>query len=170
MHGYVCAKNILLARDGLDSDGGPFIKLSDPGIPITVLTREGKSLAIPQMTHYLCVWTERPKTNAILSWLHRIPMLLVCSESGNAYSVSIRTASQAYCACFCLSGMNDIYDTLHSLTKHLQSSSYWDTEKKKLWFKRRTWTFKRRWDENFCKHKFTENIFINIRVFKRHSL
>ncbi|CAB1332220.1 unnamed protein product, partial [Coregonus sp. 'balchen'] len=32
--------NILLARDGVDSEGGPFIKLSDPGIPITVLTRE----------------------------------------------------------------------------------------------------------------------------------
>lgn len=40
----MCAKNILLARDGLGNDeGGPFIKLSDPGIPITVLTREGKS-------------------------------------------------------------------------------------------------------------------------------
>uniref|UniRef100_A0A672Z4E9 Tyrosine-protein kinase n=1 Tax=Sphaeramia orbicularis TaxID=375764 RepID=A0A672Z4E9_9TELE len=38
VHGYVCAKNILLARDGLETDeGGPFIKLSDPGIPITVL-------------------------------------------------------------------------------------------------------------------------------------
>lgn len=43
VHGFVCAKNILLARDGLDTDeGGPFIKLSDPGIPITVLTREGE--------------------------------------------------------------------------------------------------------------------------------
>uniref|UniRef100_A0A672Z5C6 Tyrosine-protein kinase n=1 Tax=Sphaeramia orbicularis TaxID=375764 RepID=A0A672Z5C6_9TELE len=41
VHGYVCAKNILLARDGLETDeGGPFIKLSDPGIPITVLSRE----------------------------------------------------------------------------------------------------------------------------------
>ncbi|TWW58204.1 Tyrosine-protein kinase JAK1 [Takifugu flavidus] len=41
VHGFVCAKNILLARDGLGIDeGGPFIKLSDPGIPITVLTRE----------------------------------------------------------------------------------------------------------------------------------
>ncbi|XP_044057116.1 tyrosine-protein kinase JAK1 [Siniperca chuatsi] len=41
VHGFVCAKNILLARDGLGTDeGGPFIKLSDPGIPITVLTRE----------------------------------------------------------------------------------------------------------------------------------
>lgn len=43
VHGFVCAKNILLARDGLGIDeGGPFIKLSDPGIPITVLTREGE--------------------------------------------------------------------------------------------------------------------------------
>ncbi|KAF7657152.1 hypothetical protein LDENG_00031210 [Lucifuga dentata] len=41
VHGFVCAKNILLARDGLGIDeGGPFIKLSDPGIPITVLSRE----------------------------------------------------------------------------------------------------------------------------------
>lgn len=41
VHGFVCAKNILLARDGMGEDeGGPFIKLSDPGIPITVLTRE----------------------------------------------------------------------------------------------------------------------------------
>ncbi|KAM9849003.1 tyrosine-protein kinase JAK1 [Aulostomus maculatus] len=41
VHGFVCAKNVLLARDGLGADeGGPFIKLSDPGIPITVLTRE----------------------------------------------------------------------------------------------------------------------------------
>ncbi|XP_029001957.1 tyrosine-protein kinase JAK1 [Betta splendens] len=41
VHGFVCAKNILLARDGLDpNEGGPFIKLSDPGLPITVLSRE----------------------------------------------------------------------------------------------------------------------------------
>lgn len=42
VHGFVCAKNILLAREGLDSEEeeGPFIKLSDPGIPITVLSRE----------------------------------------------------------------------------------------------------------------------------------
>uniref|UniRef100_A0A3B5AH25 Tyrosine-protein kinase n=1 Tax=Stegastes partitus TaxID=144197 RepID=A0A3B5AH25_9TELE len=41
IHGFVSAKNILLARDGLGADeGGPFIKLSDRGIPITVLTRE----------------------------------------------------------------------------------------------------------------------------------
>uniref|UniRef100_A0A3P8WN30 Tyrosine-protein kinase n=1 Tax=Cynoglossus semilaevis TaxID=244447 RepID=A0A3P8WN30_CYNSE len=48
VHGFVCAKNILLARDGLDPDeGGPFIKLSDPGIPITVLNREERVHRIP---------------------------------------------------------------------------------------------------------------------------
>nr|AMV91900.1 janus kinase 1 [Acanthogobius hasta] len=41
VHGFVCAKNILLAREGVAKDEeGPFIKLSDPGIPITVLSRE----------------------------------------------------------------------------------------------------------------------------------
>lgn len=43
MHGNVCTKNILLAREGIDSEYGPFIKLSDPGIPITVLSRQGMS-------------------------------------------------------------------------------------------------------------------------------
>ncbi|XP_077462571.1 tyrosine-protein kinase JAK1 [Stigmatopora argus] len=48
VHGFVCAKNILLARSGLEDDqGGPFIKLSDPGIPITVLTREERVHRIP---------------------------------------------------------------------------------------------------------------------------
>lgn len=43
VHGYVCAKNVLLTRGGLDPDeGGPFIKLSDPGLPITVLNGEGE--------------------------------------------------------------------------------------------------------------------------------
>uniref|UniRef100_A0A8C6U7V4 Tyrosine-protein kinase n=1 Tax=Neogobius melanostomus TaxID=47308 RepID=A0A8C6U7V4_9GOBI len=43
VHGFVCAKNILLAREGLnkeEEEEGPFIKLSDSGIPITVLSRE----------------------------------------------------------------------------------------------------------------------------------
>ncbi|MBN3302191.1 JAK1 kinase, partial [Amia calva] len=40
VHGYVCTKNILVAREGLDNEGTPFVKLSDPGIPITVLLRE----------------------------------------------------------------------------------------------------------------------------------
>lgn len=41
VHGNVCTKNLLLAREGIDSEIGPFIKLSDPGIPVSVLSRQG---------------------------------------------------------------------------------------------------------------------------------
>ncbi|XP_046708701.1 tyrosine-protein kinase JAK1-like isoform X2 [Silurus meridionalis] len=40
VHGYVCTKNILLAKDGLDEIHAPFIKLSNPGVSITTLSRE----------------------------------------------------------------------------------------------------------------------------------
>lgn len=63
VHGFICAKNILLARDGLGGDeGGPFIKLSDPGIPITVLTREGEPTVETYHTHPF-FGSVKPKTN-----------------------------------------------------------------------------------------------------------
>ncbi|XP_062382739.1 tyrosine-protein kinase JAK1-like [Sardina pilchardus] len=46
VHGFVCAKNILLARDGLDGDA-PFMKLSHPGIPSTSLSKEERLDRIP---------------------------------------------------------------------------------------------------------------------------
>lgn len=43
IHGNVCAKNVLLIRKEDRKTGSlPFIKLSDPGISITVLPREGE--------------------------------------------------------------------------------------------------------------------------------
>uniref|UniRef100_A0A6I8PGC1 Tyrosine-protein kinase n=1 Tax=Ornithorhynchus anatinus TaxID=9258 RepID=A0A6I8PGC1_ORNAN len=47
VHGNVCTKNILLAREGIDAECSPFIKLSDPGIPITVLSRQERVERIP---------------------------------------------------------------------------------------------------------------------------
>ncbi|NWX19438.1 TYK2 kinase, partial [Aegotheles bennettii] len=44
VHGNVCAKNILLARKGLEEGSMPFAKLSDPGLSFTVLSREGTGL------------------------------------------------------------------------------------------------------------------------------
>lgn len=44
MHGNVCAKNILLARKGLEEGAVPFVKLSDPGLSFAVLSREGIGL------------------------------------------------------------------------------------------------------------------------------
>lgn len=43
IHGNVCAKNVLLIREeDLMTGSLPFIKLSDPGISITVLPKEGE--------------------------------------------------------------------------------------------------------------------------------
>lgn len=41
VHGNVCAKNILLARKGLEDGSAPFAKLSDPGVSFAALSREG---------------------------------------------------------------------------------------------------------------------------------
>uniref|UniRef100_H3ADK6 Tyrosine-protein kinase JAK1 n=1 Tax=Latimeria chalumnae TaxID=7897 RepID=H3ADK6_LATCH len=49
VHGNVCTKNILLARQGIDNEVGPFIKLSDQGIPVTVLSREECVERIPRI-------------------------------------------------------------------------------------------------------------------------
>lgn len=36
----MCTNNIILTREGSDSETGPFTKLSDPGIPVSVLSRQ----------------------------------------------------------------------------------------------------------------------------------
>lgn len=44
IHGNICAKNLLLAREGDPSQGSPpFIKLSDPGISVAMLGMSGKA-------------------------------------------------------------------------------------------------------------------------------
>ncbi|XP_019476750.1 non-receptor tyrosine-protein kinase TYK2 [Meleagris gallopavo] len=47
VHGNVCAKNVLLARTGLGDGTQPFVKLSDPGVSFTALTREERVDRIP---------------------------------------------------------------------------------------------------------------------------
>uniref|UniRef100_A0A671V986 Tyrosine-protein kinase n=1 Tax=Sparus aurata TaxID=8175 RepID=A0A671V986_SPAAU len=47
VHGNVCAKNILVARRGLEPGTTPFVKLSDPGIALSVLSREERLERIP---------------------------------------------------------------------------------------------------------------------------
>lgn len=47
VHGNVCAKNVLLARTGLCDGTLPFIKLSDPGVSFTALSREERVDRIP---------------------------------------------------------------------------------------------------------------------------
>lgn len=42
VHGNVCGRNILLARLGQAEGTSPFIKLSDPGVGLNALSREGE--------------------------------------------------------------------------------------------------------------------------------
>lgn len=68
IHGNVCAKNVLLIREEDRTTGSlPFIKLSDPGISIMVLPREGESTLLRQLsvTSFLSV----PLTYRLLSVL-----------------------------------------------------------------------------------------------------
>lgn len=45
IHGNICAKNLLLAREGdLSQGSSPFIKLSDPGINVALLGEEGRAM------------------------------------------------------------------------------------------------------------------------------
>ncbi|KAM5148783.1 tyrosine-protein kinase JAK1 [Mantella aurantiaca] len=77
VHGNVCTKNILLAREGIDSDYGPFIKLSDPGIPITVLSRQERVERIPWIAPE-CVEDSRVLTVAADKWSFGTTLWEIC--------------------------------------------------------------------------------------------
>ncbi|XP_036409514.1 tyrosine-protein kinase JAK1-like isoform X1 [Megalops cyprinoides] len=79
VHGYVCTKNILLARDGLNSDSGPFIKLSDPGIPITVLSREECVDRIPWIAPE-CVRNAKELSVAADKWSFGTTLWEICYD------------------------------------------------------------------------------------------
>ncbi|XP_063795243.1 tyrosine-protein kinase JAK1 [Pseudophryne corroboree] len=77
VHGNVCTKNILLAREGIESDCGPFIKLSDPGIPITVLTRQERVERIPWIAPE-CVNDSRILSVAADKWSFGTTLWEIC--------------------------------------------------------------------------------------------
>ncbi|XP_062849853.1 tyrosine-protein kinase JAK1-like [Trichomycterus rosablanca] len=67
VHGYVCTKNILLAKDGLDGEQAPFIKLSNPGVPITMLNEEECVDRIPWIAPE-CVNNPKAQSVAVDKW------------------------------------------------------------------------------------------------------
>lgn len=77
IHGNVCAKNVLLIREEDRTTGSlPFIKLSDPGISITVLPKEGEQMVACLASH-LC--------NAIV-WFGVISLLSISTVSSTHVS------------------------------------------------------------------------------------
>lgn len=85
VHGNVCTKNLLLAREGIDSECGPFIKLSDPGIPITVLSRQGGSPAHTS-SGVQAIWS-RSQDLALSRKVQQMDLLECHRAEGQPYSV-----------------------------------------------------------------------------------
>ncbi|KAF7665993.1 hypothetical protein LDENG_00122210 [Lucifuga dentata] len=80
VHGNVCAKNILVARRGLEPGTTPFVKLSDPGIVLNVLSREERLERIPWIAPE-CVDSGAPIGNAADQWSFGVTLLEICNNS-----------------------------------------------------------------------------------------
>ncbi|KAE8619823.1 hypothetical protein XENTR_v10009988 [Xenopus tropicalis] len=77
VHGNVCAKNILLARKGLEENSSPFIKLSDPGVTFTVLSREERVERIPWIAPE-CVRNISSLSTTADKWSFGTTLLEIC--------------------------------------------------------------------------------------------
>ncbi|XP_077185895.1 non-receptor tyrosine-protein kinase TYK2 [Paroedura picta] len=80
VHGNVCAKNILLARKGLEDGLMPFIKLSDPGVSFTVLSREERVDRIPWIAPE-CVKDTGNLSTAADKWSFGTTLLEICFDA-----------------------------------------------------------------------------------------
>ncbi|KAK0135002.1 Non-receptor tyrosine-protein kinase TYK2 [Merluccius polli] len=90
VHGNVCAKNILVARRGLEHGTTPFVKLSDPGIVLNVLSREERLDRIPWIAPE-CVQSGAPIGNTADQWSFGVTLLEICNNGDvplSGYSLS----------------------------------------------------------------------------------
>uniref|UniRef100_A0A4W6BTP8 Tyrosine-protein kinase n=1 Tax=Lates calcarifer TaxID=8187 RepID=A0A4W6BTP8_LATCA len=79
VHGNVCAKNILVARRGLELGTTPFIKLSDPGIALNVLSREERLERIPWIAPE-CVDSGTLSDTKADQWSFGVTLLEICNN------------------------------------------------------------------------------------------
>uniref|UniRef100_A0A8C5FL22 non-specific protein-tyrosine kinase n=1 Tax=Gadus morhua TaxID=8049 RepID=A0A8C5FL22_GADMO len=80
IHGNVCAKNVLLIREGDCKMGSlPFIKLSDPGISITVLPRDVLMERIPWVPPE-CIENARNLSQAADKWSFGTTLWEICNQ------------------------------------------------------------------------------------------
>nr|AMV91904.1 tyrosine kinase 2 [Acanthogobius hasta] len=91
IHGNVCAKNILVARRGLEPGTAPFVKLSDPGIALNVLSREERVERIPWIAPE-CVEIGAFFGSAADQWSFGVTLLEICNNGH--LPMSSRTLSE----------------------------------------------------------------------------
>ncbi|NXR16811.1 TYK2 kinase, partial [Cinclus mexicanus] len=80
VHGNVCAKNTLLARTGLQDGALPFVKLSDPGLSCTVLSREERVDRIPWIAPE-CIRDVGNLSTASDKWSFGTTLLEICFDA-----------------------------------------------------------------------------------------
>ncbi|XP_068194062.1 non-receptor tyrosine-protein kinase TYK2 [Antennarius striatus] len=87
VHGNVCAKNILVVRRGLEHDTTPFVKLSDPGFALSVLSREERLERIPWIAPE-CVDSGTSISNSSDQWSFGTTLLEICNNGNLPMSAS----------------------------------------------------------------------------------
>uniref|UniRef100_A0A4W4EG50 Tyrosine-protein kinase n=1 Tax=Electrophorus electricus TaxID=8005 RepID=A0A4W4EG50_ELEEL len=87
VHGNVCAKNILVVRKGLEENTFPFVKLSDPGIALTALSRGERVERIPWIAPE-CVPCGALLGSAADKWSFGATLLEICNNGDLAMSGS----------------------------------------------------------------------------------
>uniref|UniRef100_A0A673Y9Z1 Tyrosine-protein kinase n=1 Tax=Salmo trutta TaxID=8032 RepID=A0A673Y9Z1_SALTR len=95
VHGNVCAKNILVARRGLEEGTFPFVKLSDPGIALNVLSREERVERIPWIAPE-CVPSSAPFGSAADQWSFGATLLEICNNGDLPMSGSTLTEKERF--------------------------------------------------------------------------
>uniref|UniRef100_A0A4W5PYA2 Tyrosine-protein kinase n=1 Tax=Hucho hucho TaxID=62062 RepID=A0A4W5PYA2_9TELE len=95
VHGNVCAKNILVARRGLEEGTFPFVKLSDPGIALNVLSREERVERIPWIAPE-CVPSGAPIDSAADQWSFGATLLEICNNGDLPMSGSTLTEKERF--------------------------------------------------------------------------
>ncbi|XP_077475315.1 non-receptor tyrosine-protein kinase TYK2 [Stigmatopora argus] len=79
VHGNVCARKVLVARQGLGEGVSPLVKLSDPGIPVNMLLEEERLERIPTIAPE-CLYTEAPIGQGADQWSYGVTLLEICND------------------------------------------------------------------------------------------
>uniref|UniRef100_A0A671SCM8 Tyrosine-protein kinase n=1 Tax=Sinocyclocheilus anshuiensis TaxID=1608454 RepID=A0A671SCM8_9TELE len=79
VHGNVCGKNILVVRKGLEEGTSPFVKLSDPGISLSALSRGERVERIPWIAPE-CIADGARVGSAADQWSFGATLLEICNN------------------------------------------------------------------------------------------
>lgn len=95
VHGNVCAKNILVARSGLELNTTPFVKLSDPGIALSVLSREERLERIPWIAPE-CIDSHAPIGNHADQWSFGVTLLEIYNNGDLPFSCNTLSEKERF--------------------------------------------------------------------------